>query len=127
MRTMLTAISLLLTANAYAGEACKDLAKYVGIYVLESKTCNGPFGGDLTVEKRDIDADTPYMIYSGGVGIGPAITENSTDSCSSKDSVFTVQTCTRDSSCLPRGWIYTFSGRHVTFYANGCQAEFVKE
>jgi len=126
MKKILAILVILGTVTAHADEACKSLADYEGTYLLVSKTCNGPFGGDLTVEARN-DRETPFMITSGGIGVGPAITSNSSDSCKKMNDVFVVQTCTEDSSCRPQNWVYSFSGNQVTFSANGCQAVFSKE
>ena len=125
MKNILTILVMFGTIAAKADETCKYLADYAGTYLLVSKTCDGPFGGDLTVEKYD-SSHTPFMISSGGIGVGPAITSNSGDSCKKMNEVFVVQTCT-NSPCLPQHWVYSFSGNQVTFSANGCQAVFAKE
>ena len=127
MKTILALLVTVAAFNSYADEACKALSNYEGTYILASKTCDGPFGGDLTVEKSDSYSHTPYFITSGGIGIGPAITSNSADKCLIENESFTVQTCVY-SACLPRGWKYIFSGNQVKFSAyNGCTAVFIKE
>lgn len=129
MKSILALLTILLTAVAHADQPCILLANYVGSYLLVNKTCDGPFGGDLTVESAEADASnpTPFIISSGGIGIGPATSSKSSDSCIMKDGALMVRTCTDSSSCRPQNWVYTFVGKQVTFSANGCQAIFLKE
>lgn len=133
MKSILIISVLLIGANlAYADRACDDLAAFVGTYKLQSKTCKGPFGDRFNVEpytETDLSGKplfSGYWLKSGGIGIGPATSAESTDKCETENGKVTVLTCAYERSCIPQYWVYEFSGNTVTFKANGCTATFAK-
>ena len=127
MKTFTIIFILSLSILAQGDPSCTSLSSYVGAYRLLSKTCNGPFGDQLTVTPYTETREPSYsgfMLTSGGLGIGPATSSNSDDKCVVSGQDVIVYTCAYDQSCLPHGWIYSFSGPDVTFFANGCTAKF---
>lgn len=126
MKSLFILVALLGSSYAMADQACSALSSTVGSYKLVSKTCEGPFGNDLTVAPYDNGSFAGYVITTGGIGIGPSTSANATDKCTVSGNTITVQTCAFDLSCLPQYWTYNFSGANLIFSANGCEAQFQK-
>ncbi len=110
-----------LTANADPN--CKELSSYVGKYKMISKTCDNKIAGDeLSVELQD----KSYMLTTDGLFIGVNTGSGMIDTCTLSSDGVTVQTCANSTTCLPQHWYYQFSGKHLTFSAKGCQANYNK-